>query len=859
MESVYKEGLHLYDLPQHLQTHLCLVRHQHSELNILEIGGGTGSFTAEVLKVLAPESDATRRSIAQYTFTDISSGFFEKAKQRFQTWSDIMTFQSLNIERNPIEQGFQSGKYDLIFAGNVIHATANLHTALSNLRSLLRPGGQLIMQEGIRQDFLWYPLVFGQLPGWWLGNEPIREWCPYIPATEWNKILSESGFSGVDIEYPSSTQGDLSWQSILVSTATDTKMKPPQNIFVLSSGSTTTADAIGVLRQMFPQIQGGPNLVMVNPSELDQVASQDSLFISLIDLEKHFLSESDETQYTALRKMLMECQNMLWVTPDPRDEPFTNMSMGLLRTVRWERDADCSNIVTLAIAKYKEVSPSDLAMTIHKIIERQFMGQDNNDRHAEYLLEDNMVHIGRLCEWEKADNFLAMQASNMAPELKRLGDLDEPLELVSGPTDPHWIMDNSHKTPLGSTEIEVEVSAVGLNSEPGVANLSDEASGVVRKTGIAVESLAPGDRVVFLCTDSSCFRTLVRVDQAQAVRLPEKVPLEVAAGLTWIYATALYGLGDVARLSADDTVLIHAAASVLGQAAIQYAKMIGAEIYATVSTPEDRAFITSEYRILDDHIFSSGDLSFARGIMRSTKGAGVDVIFNTLAGEALQKSLSCIAPFGRFIEASNKSARDNVSIDLAPLQRNMSISSIDMRLLIKQRPKIVRRLLVETLKLFSEDKIGQVRPMTVMDYTQIKEGIQALRENQRPGKIVFVPDPSNLIPIVLEVVPPYQFDSTASYLLAGGLGGLGRSLARWMAARGAKNLIFLSRSGQVTEPVGEMITDLKRNGCNAHIFSCDVADADRLRTVVTECSTSLPPIKGCIQGSMVLRVSLLSL
>jgi len=856
MEGVYKEGLHLYDLPRHLQSHLSLLRHQHSELNILEIGGGTGSFTAEVLKVLAPESDATRGSIAHYTFTDISSGFFERAKQRFQPWGDIISFQSLNIERSAVDQGFQAGNYDLIFAGNVIHATANLHTALGNLRSLLRPGGQLIMQEGIRQDFLWYPLVFGQLPGWWLGDEPMRQWCPYIPTTEWNAILTESGFSGVDIEYPSSTQEDLSWQSILVSTATDSKFKPPRNIYILSSGSPVTADAIRILRQMFPRIEGGPNVVIADPSEIDEVFSQDALYLSLLDLERGFLSEIDERQYMALRKILMECQNMLWVTPDPRDEPFANMSMGLLRTVRWERDADGSNIVSLSVDRSKEVPPSNLAISIRKIIERQFLEQNDNDRHAEYLLRDDIVHIGRLCDWEKAHDFLGMKVSNVAPELKRLGDLDRPIELVSGRNDLHWITDDSHKSPLGDTEIEVEVRAVGLNSELGAANLSSEASGVVRKTGIDVKSFSPGDRVVFLSSDSSCFRTLARVDQELAVRQSEKVPFEVAAGIPWSYVAALYGLGDVARLSEDDTVLIHSGASVLGQAAVQYAKIIGAEIYTTVSTVEDRAFITSEYGISDDHVFSSEDLSFAKGIMRSTKGAGVDVVFNDLTGEALQESLGCIAPFGRFIEASSKNARNNFMIELAPLRRNVTMASIDMPLLIKQRPKLVQRLLVETLELFSGGKISQGRPMTVMDFTHIKEGVQALRDNQKPGKIVFVPEPSNVIPVAPDVGYPYQFDSTASYLLAGGLGGLGRSIAQWMAARGARNLIFLSRSGQVTKSVEEMIADLKSVGCNAHIFRCDVADADRLRAVVNECSTSLPPIKGCIQGSMVLRVSL---
>lgn len=859
MDDVYKEGLHLYDLPQHLRNHLSLLRHQRSELDVLEIGAGTGSFTAEVLNVLSPEWDTSKGSIASYTFTDVSSGFFEKAKHRFQAWNDIMTFQSLNVERNHVEQGFQVGSYDLIFAGNVIHATADLHTALHNLRSLLKPGGQLIMQEGIRQDFLWYPLVFGQLPGWWLGHERIRQWCPYIPATEWNKVLTECGFSGVDIEYPSSSDQDLTWQSVMVSTAIPELISPPQDVVILSYGSSTTADAIQILRQMFPRIGNRPNVTVVEPSEIEQVFSQDAVYISLLDLEKPFLSEITEAEYTALQKTLMHCEHMLWVTPDTRDEPFSNMSMGLLRTVRWERDADGSNIVTLAVANSADVPAADLAICMRKIMQRQFLEQQETDRHAEYLLQDNMIHIGRLREWEQADDFLAAQSSSAAPEMRRLGDVDRPIELVSvssGSKELHWTTSSRLQAPLGDTEVEVEVRAVGLNSENGSSNLSLEAAGTVTKVGLGVESLVAGDDVVFLAGDERdhCFRTVTRVDQALAVKLPKQIPCEVAAGLPLIYAAALYGLGEVAGLCSNDSVLIHTGASAIGQAAIQYARMIGAEIFTTASRSEDRTFLVTEYDIPEDHIFSCGDLSFAKGIMRYTKGVGVDMVFNTLTGESLQESLSCVAPFGRFIDVSNKHSRIDATIGLAPLQRNVSMTSIDLPLLVRHRPKVIRRLVSDALKLYAEGKIGQIRPTTIMDFAKIQEGIDA-RRNGRSGKIIFVPDPSNQIPVVTEVMSPYQFDSDASYVLAGGLGGLGRSLARWMASRGAKHLVFLSRSGTVTAPVEAMVTDLKEIGCTVNMFACDISDAQHLRKVVQECSVTLPPIKGCIQGSMVLRVS----
>ena len=854
MEGVYKEGLHLYNLPQHLHNHLSLLRHKHSGLNVLEIGGGTGSFTAEVFNVLAPGSQPTGGSIASYTFTDISSGFFEKAKHRFAPWSDIMTFQSLNIERNPIDQGFQTGSYDLIFAGNVIHATANLHTALRNLRSLLRPGGQLIMQEGIRQDFLWYPLVFGQLPGWWLGDEPIRKWCPYIPASEWNTFLTESGFSGVDIEYPSSNDEGLTWQSIMVSTALEEKRKSRPDIFILCS-SRDVSQAISI--QSFLQTNGA-SASLITPHELHGITWNDSVCISLVDLDGRFVADMNKTTYEALKQTLIHCQNILWLLPDPEIHPFAAMGMGLLRTVRWERDADGSNILTLTTPPRDEIAGENLAESIDKIIQFHFIDRIESDRHAEYLLRDNTIHIGRLREWEKADNFLSVQSSNVVPEWKRLGAVGRPIELssLSGTGDAHWVTDAHHGNPLGATEVEVEIRAVGLDSDSNTANPGAEASGVISTIGSAVEDLVVGDRVVFLSGNDqkSCFRTVARVNQELVVKVPESIPLETAAGLPLIYSAAIYGLEDVAGISETDSVLIHTGASAHGQAAIQCAKMAGAKIYSTVASAEDREFLVSEYGIPTTHIFSVRDSSFVHGIKRSTNQEGVDVVFNTLAGEAFQRSLECVSPFGCFINVSSKSSR-TTSIEMSALQQNITITSIDITSMAQRRPKLLRRLMTEVMKLYAEGKIGQIQPWKTMDFTQIKDGMRTLRETDRPGKIVFKSDPSNIIPVVPDTLPPYRFDERASYVLAGGLGGLGRSLAQWMASRGAKHLIFLSRSGRVTEPVEEMVSDLRRIGCNAYIFTCDVADASRLTEVVAECSTSLPPIKGCIQGSMVLRVS----
>ncbi|CAG7972082.1 unnamed protein product [Penicillium salamii] len=857
MEQVYKEGLDIFNLPQHLRTHLSLLCHQRSELNILEIGGGTGSLTAEVLGILSPDPSNGKGNIASYTFTDISSGFFEKAKQRFQSWSDIMTFQPLNIEHSPSEQGLELGKYDLIFAGNVIHATKDLQDALRNLRSLLKPGGQLVMQEGIRQGFLWYPVVFGPLPGWWLGDEPCRQWCPYIKTEEWNEYLMKAGFSGVDIEYPSSDNADLTWQSILVASNPAAPREEPATRALIVT--TLPTDEFALFLQGSLKNAGYSRVDIVSPSELDGVVFSNALCISLVDLECNYLNEMNETQYNNLKKLLNEPENLLWVTEDPATNPHSNMSMGLLRTVRWERDSDGSNIVTLTVPQKNqiELNQASLVDDILKIVKHQFLNESKADRHAEYLLRDGVIHVGRLNDSNAADQFLGSRSSKLYPTHQRFDEIAYPIELhkiAAGGDGYHWVADPQHEMPLAEDEVEIEVRAVGLISDAAGNYFSTEAAGVVTKIGPKVENTLLGDRVAFISSPSKgarC-RTHERVSHSLIAKVPDSISFEVAAQLASVFATSVHGIFHCAALSAGDTILIHNGASAISQAAIQCASLSGAIIYTTVGTAEDRDFVISNYKIPEQHIFSSRDLAFAKGILRCTKGTGVDVIFNTMTGEALRETITCLAPHGTLIDVSTKDARTDTATDLASLSQNASIHKIDMLSMTESRPRTVRNRLDTVFKMYSEGEINQIQKSAVMSFSQIKEGIQDI-QNGRLAKVVLVPNPSDLISVVPKPTTPYQFDSDATYVLAGGYGGLGRSLARWMASRGAKNLIVLSRSSASSPEKRQMAADLEKSGCRIIDHVCDISDISTLQALSGEQFSHLPPIKGCIQASMVLK------
>ncbi len=137
-------------------------------------------------------------------------------------------------------------------------------------------------------------------------------------------------------------------------------------------------------------------------------------------------------------------------------------------------------------------------------------------------------------------------------------------------------------------------------------------------------------------------------------KMPEDMSFEAAATLPCVYTTVYYSIFDVARLQRGESILIHAAAGGLGQAAIILAQHIGADIYVTVSSSAKKQFLIDTYGLSEDHVFNSRDLTFAKGVKRMTGGRGVDVVLNSLAGEALRQTWLCVAPFGRFVEVGKR-------------------------------------------------------------------------------------------------------------------------------------------------------------------------------------------------------------
>jgi NADP-dependent 3-hydroxy acid dehydrogenase YdfG len=213
-----------------------------------------------------------------------------------------------------------------------------------------------------------------------------------------------------------------------------------------------------------------------------------------------------------------------------------------------------------------------------------------------------------------------------------------------------------------------------------------------------------------------------------------------------------------------------------------------------------------------------------------------------------------MAPFGRFVEVGKIDIYSSARLNMAVFKNNVSFEFVDISFMNINNPKQFHSIIGDLMALVEAGKIGPLEPTTEYSFSQMQESFRYMQSGAHSGKIVLIPNDDDQVPIVPSRKDTYDFDANASYLIAGGLGGLGRSMARWMASRGARNLILLSRSGNTNPVSQELVSDLESQGVRVACPTADVSDLAALQSALAFCS-DMPPIKGCIQGSMVLKDS----
>ena len=825
-------------------------------LRVIEVGAGTGSATASVLPEL-PEGRF------HYTYTDISAGFFAEAEARFGDVGGCIEYRPLDIEKDPVDQGFDSHGYDLIIASNVLHATRYLQETLGHCRALLAPSGHLVALENLR-GLGWMDLTFGQLDGWWRFADAYRPNHALAGPPVWRRALGDAGFEGAAVlGVDESFSFEMLDKGVIVAQGPAQVTESP-GLWVL------TADQSGVAEELATALAARNQTVVLaikeGPENGTLSAAGPVVLKTAVDME------SRESWRSLIRDM-------------PQDVPFSGVvhlqaldGHGAQATAA-EIAEDVRHAGASALAMVQGVGESNVvpekglwfvtrgAQVLEHEQDGELAGATlwglgkvvaleathlqprmiDLEAGATVLLSDL---VNELLHPDQENHIAYRQGRRLSARLVRAGaaakrlTLPEESDWVLAP-DRNGVFDSPEVKPLPTRsleprEVRVSVEATGLNFwdvfrslgfiEEG--NLGREMCGHIIEVGSEVSTVSIGDRVVGLGFGAFGPKMVTR-EELVAPAL-EGMSVSALATIPSAFVSAALSF-QFSGLEAGERVLIHAGAGGVGLAAIQLAQAAGAEVFATASAPK-QAYLRS---LGVEHIFDSRQTKFGQEILEATGGEGIHVVLNSLTSEGfIEASLSCLAHGGRFVELARRDILSNE--EMAAVRPDVAYSVLELDVMKKTDPAWVGEVLRGVMDRFSS---GELKPLIHSRWPLAEAGaaLGFMRSARHVGKIVLTPQP----------LMKGRLKEDRTYLVTGGLGGIGCAVAGWLADRGAGVIVLNGRRDPDAE-AREAIDVLRRRGIRVEIELADVTDSSAVDAMLERIDAKLPPLGGVIHSVGVL-------
>ncbi|ENH98624.1 hypothetical protein COCC4DRAFT_45906 [Bipolaris maydis ATCC 48331] len=848
MEAVRIPELYDNNLPT--ATYLHLLGHKKPSLRVLTVGPQSGPTSLNLLMLLA-ELGGGEIPFAVLHHSDAELNIDQTVRSRFPSWADSVGFRDVFNESGASQQNppIVNETYDIVVAFNVLGSSPGFSKTLSAAAPLLNARGKILLVDNSHKSPM-AALVWGPLPSF------LSTW------------VDEKSADSPDVDCAVQSMGYDIYARLCPNVTVIQRAAQVQkaektiglDVLVVTDGEPAGVD----LQQL--QTLCEDQYAEVHVASLEHARPRPGqACIVLSELSRPVLAAPTAAEWEAVKRITDTCSGIVWVTRGAADNvcsnPQVSLIQGFARTVRAE--AGDKPITTLDLDNDKVLSAQAAAAYIAAVFQRMMQGGEDID--VELQERRGILHVARLIEDGDAAKQLQGEATAMELRLDQAG----PCRLFAGTPglldSLHFTVDDRVQESLETGQIEVQVHATGINfkdvmmamGQIAVEDLGCECSGVVSAVGDGVVGLRVGDRVA--CMGPGSFCTQLRVDARLAHRIPHHMELETAAALPITYVTAYHSIHNIAHLRHGETILIHAAAGGLGQALVELSQLVGARVLVTVGSTEKKRLIMQRFRLSEEDILFSRDTSFVHDVMRLTNGRGVDVIMNSLAGESLRQSWTCIAPNGRFVELGQRDITVNSRLDMAPFARNVSFTAYNLAYMLRHDPQAAHEVLAEVLALYDQGKLRGPEPLEKCTFSQLGNAFRKIQTGRHMGKMVAVANPDDM---VWYKPPPASrrtlFRPDASYLLVGGVGGLGSATALWMSTRGARHLLLLNRSGADTEAARTTLATLRANGCTATVLACDVADKAQLSSVLAEARSNWPPIRGVIQGAMVLRDSMLA-
>ncbi|KAI5462039.1 hypothetical protein BGZ63DRAFT_463158 [Mariannaea sp. PMI_226] len=793
LDRLYVEGIGFQDGNIDLGLIIKQLGHQHPRMRIVEVGAGTGGTTRTVLGALGNQ-------YAAYTYTDISTSFFENARNVFHQHISRLSFKTLNIENDPLDQGFTDGSFDMLIASNCLHATRSLEETLRHCRRLLRPGGRLVLLE-ITRDFLPIQMIMATLPGWFLGMDEGRVWAPTISLDRWDELLKATGFSGVDI---SSTP---SFCSVIVSQAVDDRVQVLRDPLSVTGQAFLQLDEIlivggGADSALASQTQAVlhaavPANVAVLPSIDGIRVPKGAIVLCLSDLDSPIFYDMNQERFEGLQDIIQTANAVLWVTSGASSgkNPEANITVGMGSTL-WAERSDL-RLQFLDVDEPTSVDPSLLAKLLLRLA---FTDQLNTEelmwvQEPELALKDGALYIPRVQSLDQINRRSAVRHRQVT-EAVSLKSLDTAVVLTKNEGAFELLA-----SPLGlakADEIRLHVTASSLHA------LSYNG---YRSAYICIgRDLESNDKLLTLSSKNS---SLISVkDEHILYRWREdQSPTNDVSQIGRFLAHTL--AGHLLR-SLKGPVWIHGAPNALSEAIQAVARQHNIVVFQTTSgtaMASDVKFIHPYTNERDLHNALPEGLQSFYNLDRSHN-------------EALSELICASLPESSIMD---KEIEDNTAhLSLSEL-RNLAKQHFDNDSLVSE--EFVQVQSIDTVATSTNKEAG---PTALVDWRAVDNVNALVRSLDHRG----------------------LFASDKTYLLFGMTGDLGVSVCQWMVDNGARNVVLSSRRGQVLPSVLDYMSG---KGAHVRVISVDITDRESLRAVYSDIKSSMPPVGGIMNAAMVLR------
>ena len=837
-------------------------------LSILEVGGGTGGLTAALLAVVPADR-------VEYVFTDPSEAAVARAEARFAALS-CLRCAVLDLGRDIAEQGFADEQHDLIVAGIGPAAWPDLDRDLGAIHVLLKPGGLLLLMIPKGRGFL--DLVLGM---------PIDQ----RGESDWESAVLDARFEEVvSLGY----RDPIAARAVLIgrkpSTASRLPIRreiDPATWLILTDdiAADPAATVIRELDQLDQRVvvaQAGHSFDRLGLDRFDVPCGDSDAYARLFRIlaadgvsPLHILhlrgnAEAAPADPLAAQRqgsfdLLVAVQAMIaaglaasarltvvtsGATPMPDRStgcvrPWQAPLWGLTRTIINERpDISCRLI---------DLDPEATAATAGEALVQELLHHDEED---EVLLRGPARYVPRLTR----------RMAEPAPHDVD-GETGFRLTFAQGEAQERVVLQGIAIPRPAAGEVTAHVRSAGLNFrdvlqrigllpeeafEGGFAGatLGMEFAGEVIAAGDGVNHLRPGDAVFGMARNAFSSHLVAPADGL--FKKPASMSFEEAATLPVAALTVYYSLHHLARLQRGERILIHGAAGGVGLAAVQYARWVGAEIFASAGSVEKREFLR---RIGAHHVVDSRSLAFADDIREITHDQGIDVVLNSVAGDAIHKGLSILRSYGRFVELGKRDFYANSKLGLQPFCNNIQFFGVDLDRLLVDRPALSKQLFAELAPLLDQ-RVFVPLPHRVFPVARAVEAFRCMQHSRHIGKIVLAMDGVDRSAIApRRPENGLHLSPAASYLITGGRAGFGLATAEWLVRKGARHLAVIGRSETTPPDAAAALERLRQDGAAVHEFAVDVADAKQVAALLRRMQREMPPLRGIIHCAGVIQDS----